>query len=166
MPAAVVERAGQLLQQTAGARRLRTGTLGQDALLQQAADDAPVCGGPQVGVGVQQVAPRRFQPDRGTFESMRSCGVWPSGLFWPDETRPAGTVPTGHGRRRRRDPADQGLASKRFAKRQQMQWTKRGAHLLLQTRTRTLDGSLRSLFERWFPGLASSDATDPQPLAA
>jgi hypothetical protein len=28
------------------------------------------------------------------------------------------------------------------AKRQQMQWTKRGAHLLLQIRTRALDGSL------------------------
>jgi hypothetical protein len=34
------------------------------------------------------------------------------------------------------------LISKRFAKRQQMQWTKRGAHLLLQIRTRTLDGTL------------------------
>jgi hypothetical protein len=30
------------------------------------------------------------------------------------------------------------VISKRFAKRQQMQWTKRGAHLLLQTRTRAL----------------------------
>jgi len=40
------------------------------------------------------------------------------------------------------------VISKRLAKRQQMQWTKRGAHLLLQTRTRTLDGTLRPLFER------------------
>jgi hypothetical protein len=39
------------------------------------------------------------------------------------------------------------VISKRFAKRQQMQWTKRGAHLLLQTRTRTLDGTLRPLAE-------------------
>ena len=38
-----------------------------------------------------------------------------------------------------------------------MQWTKRGAHLLLQTRTRTLDGTLRSLFERWYPGLAKNN---------
>jgi hypothetical protein len=45
------------------------------------------------------------------------------------------------------------VISKRFAKRQQMQWTKRGAHLLLQTRTRTLDGTLRATFERWYPGL-------------
>ncbi len=48
------------------------------------------------------------------------------------------------------------VISKRFAKRQQMQWTPRGAHLLLQTRTRALDGTLRPLFERWHPGLAAN----------
>jgi hypothetical protein len=42
-------------------------------------------------------------------------------------------------------------------KRQQMQWTKRGAHLLLQIWTRTLDGTLRPLFERWYPGLANDN---------
>jgi hypothetical protein len=42
------------------------------------------------------------------------------------------------------------MISKRFAKRQQMQWTPRGAHLPLQTRTRALDGTLRPLFERWY----------------
>ena len=51
------------------------------------------------------------------------------------------------------------VVSKPFAKKQQMQWTRRGAHLLLQTRTRTLDGTLRSTFERCFPGLAD-DNTD------
>jgi hypothetical protein len=40
------------------------------------------------------------------------------------------------------------VVSKRFAKKQQMQWTRRGAHLLLQTRTKTLDGTLRPTFER------------------
>ncbi|MGH7048638.1 MAG: ISKra4 family transposase, partial [Stellaceae bacterium] len=49
------------------------------------------------------------------------------------------------------------VISKRFAKRQQMQWTPRGAHLLLQVRTRTLDGTLRPLFERWYPGLANDN---------
>jgi hypothetical protein len=49
------------------------------------------------------------------------------------------------------------VISKRFAKRQQMQWTPRGAHLLLQIRTRTLDGALRPLFERWYPGLANDN---------
>lgn len=59
------------------------------------------------------------------------------------------------------------VVSKRFAKRQQMQWTPRGAHLLLQTRTRTLDGTLRPLFERWYPGLANDDSADPiQAVAA
>ena len=38
-----------------------------------------------------------------------------------------------------------------------MQWTKRGAHLLLQTRTRTLDGTFCRLFERWYPGLANDN---------
>ncbi len=38
-----------------------------------------------------------------------------------------------------------------------MQWTRRGAHLLLQTRTRALDGTLRPLFERWYPGLANDN---------
>lgn len=47
------------------------------------------------------------------------------------------------------------VVSKRFAKKQQMQWTRRCAHLLLQTRTKTLDGTLRSTFERWYPGLAN-----------
>jgi hypothetical protein len=59
------------------------------------------------------------------------------------------------------------VLSKRFAKRQQMQWTKRGAHLLLQIRTRALDGTLRPLFERWYPGLANDNtAATVQPAAA
>ena len=52
------------------------------------------------------------------------------------------------------------VISKRFAKRQQMQWTKRGAHLLLQTRTRALDGTLRTLFEKWYPCLANDNSVD------
>lgn len=49
------------------------------------------------------------------------------------------------------------VVSKRFAKKQQIQWTRRGAHLLLQTRARTLDGTPRSTFERWFPGLTNDN---------
>ena len=49
------------------------------------------------------------------------------------------------------------VVSKRFAKKQQMQWSKRGAHLLLQTRTRALDGTLRDLFVTWYPGMAAND---------
>ena len=41
----------------------------------------------------------------------------------------------------------------------QMRWSKRGAHLMLQTRTRVLDGTLRTKFEQWHPALKSSPET-------
>ena len=34
-----------------------------------------------------------------------------------------------------------------------MQWSKEGAHLLLQTRVRTLNGELAGIFKRWYPDL-------------
>src|SRR3954462_7489057 len=49
------------------------------------------------------------------------------------------------------------VVSQRFAKKQQMQWSKAGAHRLLQTRTKTLDGTLRDLFTRWYPARAVND---------
>src|SRR5690349_10664311 len=49
------------------------------------------------------------------------------------------------------------VVSRRFAKKQQMQWSKTGAHFLLQTRTRILDGTLRDLFTRWYPAMAAND---------
>jgi hypothetical protein len=49
------------------------------------------------------------------------------------------------------------VVSQRCAKKQQMQWSKQGAHLLLQTRTKTLDGTLRDLFTRWYPAMAVND---------
>ena len=61
------------------------------------------------------------------------------------------------------------VVGKRFAKRQQMRWSKRGAHLMLQTRTRTLDGTLRSKFEQWYPGLAVTtpdQQSEAMPMAA
>jgi hypothetical protein len=42
-------------------------------------------------------------------------------------------------------------------KKRQMQWSRRGAHLLLQTRTRALDGSLRAAFEHWYPGMMNDN---------
>ena len=45
------------------------------------------------------------------------------------------------------------VVGKRFCKRQQMRWSKTGAHLMLQTRTRTLDGTLRTKFQQWYPGM-------------
>ena len=43
------------------------------------------------------------------------------------------------------------VLSKRFVKKQQMRWTDRGAHLLLQVRTRVLNW--RSTLSRWYPGM-------------
>ena len=45
------------------------------------------------------------------------------------------------------------IISKRFVKKQQMRWTRRGAHLLLQIRTRVLDDTLPATFQRWYPGM-------------
>jgi hypothetical protein len=56
------------------------------------------------------------------------------------------------------------VVGKRFAKHQQMRWSKRGAHFMLQTRTRALDGTLQGKFEQWYPGLAV--ATSDQKLEA
>jgi hypothetical protein len=43
------------------------------------------------------------------------------------------------------------VVSKRMVKRQQMQWTQRGAHLLLQIRTRVLNEEWEDTFRRWYP---------------
>jgi hypothetical protein len=56
------------------------------------------------------------------------------------------------------------VISKRMVKKQQMRWTPRGAHLLLQVRTRVLNDQLAGDFHRWYPGLTR--APDPVPLAA
>ena len=53
------------------------------------------------------------------------------------------------------------VVGKRFAKKQQMQWSKAGAHLLLQTRTQTLDGTLPETFRKWYPAMAANDAQMP-----
>jgi len=43
------------------------------------------------------------------------------------------------------------VLSKRMVKKQQMRWSKRGAHLLLQVRTKVLNDELRETFDRWYP---------------
>jgi len=43
------------------------------------------------------------------------------------------------------------VVSKRMVKKQQMRWTERGAHLLLQVRTRVLNQEWRSTLSRWYP---------------
>jgi hypothetical protein len=34
-----------------------------------------------------------------------------------------------------------------------LQWSKEGAHLLLQTRVRTLNEELGAIFKRWYPDM-------------
>ena len=43
------------------------------------------------------------------------------------------------------------VVSRRFVKKQQMTWTLRGAHLLLQTRTKVLNDEWDEAFRRWYP---------------
>ena len=58
------------------------------------------------------------------------------------------------------------VINKRFCKKQQMQWTKKGAHLLLQTRTRVLNGELGAKFEQWYPGFKAQNDNEDVELAA
>ena len=51
-----------------------------------------------------------------------------------------------------------------MVKKQQMRWTPRGAHLLLQVRARVLNDQLAGDFHRWYPGLSLT--LDPITLAA
>jgi len=54
------------------------------------------------------------------------------------------------------------VVSKRMVKKQQMKWSQRGAHLLLQIRTRVLNGKWEETFRRWYPGFR----TQRQPALA
>ena len=49
------------------------------------------------------------------------------------------------------------VISRRMVKKQQMRWSPRGAHLLLQVRTRVLNDDLAADFARWYPGLTIPD---------
>jgi hypothetical protein len=57
------------------------------------------------------------------------------------------------------------VISKRMVEKQQMRWTGRGAHLLLQVRTQILNGDLRTTFQRWYPGM-NVDAAQTEEAAA
>lgn len=43
------------------------------------------------------------------------------------------------------------VVARRFCKKQQMQWSKKGAHCMLQTRTKVLNGDLTDCFRKWYP---------------
>ena len=53
------------------------------------------------------------------------------------------------------------LRSKRFAKKQQMQWTKKSAHLVLQMRTQVLDERLEETFRDWYPDFRTKRLKHP-----
>jgi hypothetical protein len=58
------------------------------------------------------------------------------------------------------------IISKRMVKRQQMRWSPRGAHLLLQGRTRVLNEERRSPFGRWYAGFGTAAREQEEPQAA
>jgi hypothetical protein len=47
------------------------------------------------------------------------------------------------------------VVSKRMVKKQQMRWTPKGAHLLLQVRTTVLNDELSDTFGRWYPAFVT-----------
>ncbi|MFN8579281.1 MAG: ISKra4 family transposase [Candidatus Sericytochromatia bacterium] len=49
------------------------------------------------------------------------------------------------------------VISKRMRKKQQMRWTQKGAHLLLQLRTKTLNNELEGNFQNWYPEFRAGD---------
>jgi hypothetical protein len=55
------------------------------------------------------------------------------------------------------------IVDKRFDKRQSMRWTTRGAHLLLQTRTRVINGDLDKLIRRRYPAFRLPAVGDSAP---
>jgi hypothetical protein len=73
------------------------------------------------------------------------------------ECRRTGTL------RRPRASAVNQVISKRMVKKQQMRWSPRGAHLLLQIRTRVLNDTLADDYRRWYPRLHPT--TDQDHLA-
>jgi hypothetical protein len=86
----------------------------------------------------------------------------------------AGRVPN-YGERRRAgeaistaftESAVNQVISKRMVKKQQMRWTPRGAHLLVQIRTRVLNDQLTEDFHRWYPNFSRAPDTPATALAA
>jgi len=44
-----------------------------------------------------------------------------------------------------------------MVKKQQMRWTQRGAHLLIQVRTQVLNDDWRDTFCRWYPSMTTTE---------
>jgi len=54
------------------------------------------------------------------------------------------------------------IIAKRFVKKQQMRWTKRGAHLLLQVRVKVLNDELQENFSKWYPQFEIKKAAETE----
>jgi hypothetical protein len=54
------------------------------------------------------------------------------------------------------------VVSKRMVKKQQMRWTQKGAHLLLQVRVQVLNDDWRNTFCRWYPSMTKTDNSQKQ----
>ena len=55
------------------------------------------------------------------------------------------------------------VIAKRMEKKQQMRWTPKGAHLLLQLRTKVLNGEWKNTIREWHP---RAELVDEIPIAA
>jgi hypothetical protein len=49
------------------------------------------------------------------------------------------------------------VVSRRMVKKQQMRWSRQGAHHMLQLRTKTLNNELRDTFHRWYPEMVKPE---------
>ncbi len=58
------------------------------------------------------------------------------------------------------------VISKRMVKKQQMQWTPEGAHLLLQVRTQVINEDWEGTFRTWYPNFRPVRTPDPSILQA
>jgi hypothetical protein len=58
------------------------------------------------------------------------------------------------------------VISKRMVKKQQMQWTPEGAHLLLQVRTEVLNEDWEDTFRAWYPGFRLVSVSDEETRTA
>lgn len=61
-----------------------------------------------------------------------------------------------------------GMIARRMAKKQQMQWSRKGAHYLLQTRIAVLNNEMQHKFACWYLGfnISSQDIGHPSAIAA
>lgn len=58
------------------------------------------------------------------------------------------------------------VISKRFVKKQQMRWTKSGAHNLLQVQTQVLNDDFYQLFCKWYHGMVEPAVSSEREIAA